>query len=241
MAIIADLHCHSISSTHAYATINEMLNTAVEKGLYAIAITDHGRTVPGAPGPWYFENLLTLPKKIKNTYFLKGIEANIWDYNGHLDASDIILNRLDWVVASMHEETLPVIKDIDACTHAWLEVAKHPLVNVIGHSGQENFKYNYEQVIPEFGRNGKLVEINNASFRVRSNGIKNCKFIALMCKKYEVPIVINSDAHFTTQIAEVTLAEKLLKEIDFPESLILNKNIDKLEEYLNKYTNFFKK
>ena len=50
--IIADLHTHSLASTHAYSTIREMVDSAAEKGLKAIAITDHARTMPGAPGPW---------------------------------------------------------------------------------------------------------------------------------------------------------------------------------------------
>ena len=38
--IIADLHTHSLASTHAYSTIREMVDSAAEKGLKAIAITD---------------------------------------------------------------------------------------------------------------------------------------------------------------------------------------------------------
>ena len=42
MEIIADLHTHTIASTHAYSTITEMVQAASAKNLYAIAITDHG-------------------------------------------------------------------------------------------------------------------------------------------------------------------------------------------------------
>ena len=47
--IIADLHTHTIASTHAYSTVTEMVQAAAAKGLYALAITDHARTMPGAP------------------------------------------------------------------------------------------------------------------------------------------------------------------------------------------------
>lgn len=42
MHIQADLHCHSIASTHAYSTINELAQSAKEAGIRLFALTDHG-------------------------------------------------------------------------------------------------------------------------------------------------------------------------------------------------------
>ena len=50
MKIIADTHTHTVASTHAYSTAQEMITAAKEKGLYAIALTDHAYRMPGAPG-----------------------------------------------------------------------------------------------------------------------------------------------------------------------------------------------
>ena len=52
--IIADLHTHTLASTHAYSSLTEMVRAASERGLYAIAITDHGKAMPGSPRDWYF-------------------------------------------------------------------------------------------------------------------------------------------------------------------------------------------
>ena len=57
MRIIADTHCHTIASTHAYSTWMENIHAAKEAGLSYLAITDHGPTMPGSPGRWYFKNL----------------------------------------------------------------------------------------------------------------------------------------------------------------------------------------
>ena len=43
MKLIADLHTHTIASTHAYATVTEMAYEASELGLFAIAITVKSR------------------------------------------------------------------------------------------------------------------------------------------------------------------------------------------------------
>ncbi|MDR3178704.1 MAG: phosphatase [Oscillospiraceae bacterium] len=239
MGIIADTHCHTIVSGHAYSSLLEMVLSAAKQNLWAIAITDHGRSTPNSPGPWYFENLSTgVPNIVEKVRVLKGIEANVWDYDGNLDASNMLLSSLDWVVSSMHPETLQVVDDIDACTNAWLNVAKNPYVNVIGHSGDHRYKYDYEKVIPEFGKNGKLVEINNGSFKVRKRSIENCIKIAIVCRDYKVPVILNSDAHFSTQVGDVGLAEKLLKEINFPEELIVNSNLERFKKYLSEYTSF---
>ncbi len=239
MKIIADTHCHTVASTHAYSTILENVKQASEKDLYAIAITDHARNMLGAPGPFYFENLRVIPRKLDGVYILRGIEANVIDYNGNIDVSDELLDCLDWVVASMHGPTLELPKSIDECTNAWLEVSRNPRINVIGHSGLQSYKFDYDRVIPEFGKNNKLVEINNASFKIRKDAISNCRKIALLCKKYNVSIIVNSDAHFCTQVGVFDSAINMLKEIDFPEDLIINADEERFEKYLRDNTNFF--
>ena len=57
-----------------------------------------------------------------------------------------------------------------------------------------------------------------------------------MCKKYSVPIVIDSDAHFCTELGVYSNAERMLREIDFPEELIVNADEQRLYTYLRKYT-----
>ena len=236
MNLIADTHCHSISSGHAYSTLEEMTIAAKKKGLYAMAITDHGVNMPGSPKQWYFENLKVLPKNINGVRVLKGIEANVCDFDGTLDLSDDISNSVEWVVASMHTPILSAEKStIELCTNAWLNIAKNPKVNVIGHAGQPMFAFDYEKVIPEFSKNKKLVEINNSSFKVREGAITNCKTIAKICKKHNVPIVVNSDAHFSSLVGNFNSALMLLKEVDFPEELIVNANLIRFKNYLLSY------
>ena len=52
---------------------------------------------------------------------------------------------MDWIVASMHTPTMPkgphTVEDI---TRAWLAVARDPRVHVIGHSGSDQYVFDYE-------------------------------------------------------------------------------------------------
>lgn len=240
--IIADLHTHSIASDHAYSTIAEMLQSARDKGLYALAITDHNGEMPGAPTDWYFGNLRsTVPLHYKDVLFLAGMEANVIDLQGNLDLTPRVGAVLNWVVASIHDIGYPGLQNPtkEACTKMWLQVAQNPYVNVIGHSGDPKFAYDYEKVIPEFGRRGKLVEINSHSFDVRPQNTENCRKIAETCKRHGVPIVVDSDAHIETDVANLDTALHMLEEIDFPEQLIVNASRERLLEYLHKYTKTF--
>lgn len=233
MKLIADLHTHTIASTHAYATVTEMADEAAKLGLFAMAVTDHARTMPGAPGPMYFESLGLIPQYLKGVRILKGIEANICDYNGNLDVEEQLQNHLEWVVASMHTLTLKGEPSVEKCTNAYLKAAENPNVNVIAHSGSDFFKYDYEKVIPVLAKNGKLIEINDSAFRYKKNCMGNCVEIAKICKKYNARICVNTDAHFTDTLGRAYKTLEMLKDIDFPEKLIVNTNIENLKSYFD--------
>ena len=196
MKLVADMHTHSIASTHAYATITEMAQEAHDLGLFAIAVTDHARTMPGAPGPFYFESLAILPAYIKGVRVLHGIEANV-----------------------------------EKCTQAYLNLAKNPNVNVIGHSGSEYFKYDYKKVIPQLAKEGKLIEINDSAFRYKKSCASNCVRIAEICKKYGARICVDTDSHYTHTLGRGTETLKILEEIDFPHELIVNADEENLKAY----------
>lgn len=229
LKIVADMHTHTLASIHAYATINEMVNEAASLGLYAMAITDHAHLAEKQ----YFNSLVLIPEYLSGVRVLRGIEANICDYNGNIDVDEELQKRLDWIVASIHGGQIDGEPSIEKCTNAYLEIAKNPNVNVIGHSGSEYFKYDYHSVIPEFAKEGKLVEINDSAFRYDKEHKSNCIEIAKMCKKYGARICVDTDAHFTNTIGRADNTLKALREIDFPEKLIVNGSIENLRAYFD--------
>ncbi len=255
MKLIADTHTHTIASTHAYSTLQENVSAAAKMGLYALAVTDHGALMPGAPGRWYFENLRVVPRKLDGVLVLRGEEADLVDAEGHTDLIPTDLETLDWVVASIHRQVfrryvpvgngfrpveLPGPATKEEVTQAWLNIAKNPRVNVIGHSGTAEYPYDYETVIPEFGRNAKLVELNESTFSGRKSSVPNCRAIMELCKKCGVPIIVNSDAHFSTRIGCFPNSLRLLEEIGFPEELVVNSSAERFEAYLREYTGVFR-
>lgn len=228
--VVADLHCHTVASTHAYSTVTELAEAAAEKGLIAVGCTDHGVGMPDSPHIWHFENLKALPDKIAGVRVLRGVEANVTGFDGRLDMEDKLLGSLELVVASMHRYTMPS-GTAGQMTEAWLAVAENPYVDIIGHSGAPAFAYDYETVIPVFGKNGKAVEINESTFNVRKSSVSNCRRIAELCKKYNVPIALDSDAHYHLSVGCTPHCTELLRELDFPQELIVNGSVEALNRF----------
>ena len=257
MNLIADTHTHTTASTHAYSTLQENVHAAAQKGLYAVAVTDHGALMPGAPGKWYFENLCVIPRNLEGVLVLRGEETDVIDSDGNTDLIPSDLETLDWVVASIHRQVFnhysgsgtrkfqavasPKPATVEEVTSAWLSIAKNPRINVIGHSGTAEYVYDYETVLPEFGRNGKLVELNESTFRNRRSSVPNCKKIMGLCKKHGVPVIVNTDSHFSAQIGCFEHSLKLLEELDFPEELVVNSSVERFQAYLKQYTRVFSK
>lgn len=236
MNIIADTHCHSIASDHAYSTVLENVTYAKKRGLKCIAITDHSPGITDGPHYWHFLNMKVIPRIVDGLLVLRGAEVDILNDEGKIDLDSNALNVLDWVNASFHA---PACKPRDEAYHtrAYLNIAQNPKVDVIAHSGTDSFKYDYETCIKAFKEYGKLVEFNNGSFLVRAGASKNCTEIAKLCKKYEVPVIVNSDAHFALSIGEVSRVLQMLQEIDFPERLIINADEERFFGYIKEKKN----
>ena len=232
MNIIADLHTHTVASTHAYSTISEMVESAKNKGLFALGVTDHSMTMVGAPDEIYFRNLHVLPQYMDTVRVLKGIEANIASYDGKLDADNSLLKHLEWVVASLHSITVVDGEpDVEKCTSAYIAVCDNPFVNVIGHSGSDYYAYDYEKVIKRCAATSTLVEINSAAIRNGRSKVENCIKIAELCKKHNARVVVDSDAHILNDVANVPEAITLLESINFPQELVVNSSVENLKEY----------
>ena len=167
MQIIADLHTHTLSATHAFNTLDEMAAKAAALGYAALAITDHGPAMPDAPHMWHFANQTALPPVLHGVAMMYGAEANVMDTNGGLDFAQSRLRAMDWVVASIHSPCIPGLLTEKEATRLWLAVAENPYVDCIGHSEQQNYRYDYDLVTKAFAKNHKVVELNGNSVNVR--------------------------------------------------------------------------
>lgn len=237
MNIKCDLHSHTIASEHAYSTLQEMVTSASEKGLEMLAITDHGSSVQGAPGLFYFNNLKILPDEMFGVRILKGIEANIMDFEGKLDMPNEVLCRLDLVIASLHDAVIEP-GTIEENTGAVIGALKNPFVDILGHADNPQFPLNYDQVFETAKQYGKAIELNNKSVYIRKGSEKNIPTLIKMAMKYSVPLTCSSDAHISFEVGVFEVIEKYIKEYDIPEELLLSTDMKKVGNFLTQRRKF---
>ena len=236
--IVADTHTHTLASGHAYSTIMENVHWAAQKGLSFLCITEHAPEMHDAPQSSFFRNLYSIPDEIEGVKVLKGAECNIMDFDGSLDLPQKLLRRLDWVIASYHGP-ICMPGTLEQNTQGWMRIAENPDVDVSGHCGDGRYVFDLEKAIKQFKAYDKIVEINAHSFTVRPGAHYNCREIARCCAKYQVPVVVSSDAHFCMDVGNVAASVAMLEEIGFPEELVLNADYDRFLEVVRKKTGRF--
>ena len=229
MKRLMDIHTHAVASGHAYSTVDENLRWAAEQGLQLVALTDHAPAMKDTTCHAYFANLHVLPEMLHGVRLLKGIELNILDFDGTIDMDEAVLQRLDLAIASLH---MPCIKPgtKKENTQAFLKVMENPYVDIIGHPGDPRYAVDYRELFRVAKETGTLLEINNASLTPGGfweGSRENIKKILLMSMEEGQPVVLGSDAHFYRNVGDFSYAEDLLKELQFPEELILNNTPEK--------------
>ena len=231
MTIKADLHTHTIVSGHAYSSLQEMATSAAEKGLEVLGVTEHGPSVPGTCNPIYFRNMHVIPRMMYGVKLLLGCEINILDYNGTLDLNDEEMARLDICIAGIHDICWQPGTE-DQNTAGVIKVMENPRINMISHPGDGTARLNFERLVQASKDTGTILEINNHSlspFRSkRQTALPNNLELLRLCKRYEVPVLLGSDAHISFQIADYANLYPLLAETGFPENLILNCDASRL-------------
>lgn len=196
--VIGDLHMHT-TATDGKATLAEMVDGAINRGLQYIAITDHSQRVTMARG-LDGERLLAQWKEVDlvneslegRLRVLKGIECDILEQGG-MDLPDDVLAQADWVIASIHYgqgQSREQITDriLGALAHPSVHLLAHPTGRLINR--RPAYDVDLEAVFSAAREHRKMLELNANPARLDLNDI-HCA----AAKRHGVPIVINTDAH----------------------------------------------
>jgi DNA polymerase (family 10) len=197
-----DLHMHTTSSD-GLQTAEEMALAARERGLEYIAITDHsashgfGNDVSPAELEARIDEIHALNERLEGIEVLIGTESNILT-DGSLDYPDELLERLDWVIASVHTSFRMRSKEM---TDRMVAAIEHPLVDAIGHptgrkiEKRQPYALDVDRVIEAAARTGTMLEINAAPDRRDLDEIH-----AREAARAGVRILVDSDAHSTVNL-----------------------------------------
>lgn len=238
MKLEADLHVHTLASGHGYSTIKEIVDTAAEKEIKMVAITDHGLKMPGAPHWYHFTNMISLPRVMNGVYVLRGVEADILDLDGNIDMPRLVLDSyLDIVLAGFHDETGYAGSSVEENTAAMVAAIKNPYVHIISHPGNPRYPVDVEQVVAAAKAYNKAVELNNHSFVARPDSFPYCSQFAKLAKEHNIMVAINSDAHICYNVGETEKALTMALKAGIRKSQIINGSAQKVLDYLNYHAN----
>ena len=205
--IKGDLHSHTTLSD-GKNTLEEMAEAARELGYAYFAVTDHSAThgfgnhvTPGMLEE-RIEEVAALNEQIASRRFrvLCGSEINILP-DGTLDYEDSLVERLDWVVASVHTSFRMSKADM---TKRMVTAVSNPLVDCLGHpSGRlllrrEGYDFDVEKVAEAAAEAGTMIEINGNPNR-RDLSEQNARLAA----QAGVKICLNTDAHRVRTLANM--------------------------------------
>ena len=236
MNIELDMHTHTLASGHAFSTLQEMAQAASDKGLKLLGITEHTPGIPGTCDLIYFRNLHVVPRQMYGIELMLGAEINILDKDGNIDADETFMKLLDLRIAGIHSLCFePGTREEN--TQGMIRVIRHPYIQIISHPGDGTAQLDFEPIVLASKEWGTLLEINNSSLKPTRNKVDardNNLEILRLCKQYEVPVILGSDAHISFDIANYEYLYPLLQETEFPEALIVNRSVEVFRNHLKR-------
>ncbi|MDD7511247.1 MAG: PHP domain-containing protein [Peptostreptococcaceae bacterium] len=231
-----DYHTHTVYS-HGKGTIEDNVKAAVDKGLSAIAISDHG------PGHLTYgikrsavaqmrADIEALKPKYPEIEIFLSVEANIVNHGNYLDVTKEEFGQYDFVNAGYHfgipggymvrnwlyshgiktqgSAKSLMVKNTDMTVKALYENK----IKILTHPGDKG-PFDLGEIAKACEDTGTLMEINFWHHHL------NVEEIAF-CAEYDVSFVISSDAHHPSRVGNYE--ESLLAAIEagLPISRIVN-------------------
>lgn len=222
--IKGDLHMHTTWSDGAHS-IEEMVEACRSKGYQYMAITDHSQYLKVANGLTadrlrkQKEEIKRLNEKYEDFTILAGVEMDILP-DGTLDYDDMLLEEMDFVIASIHsafsqprEKIMERLKT--ALYHAKVDLIAHPTGRKIGK--REGYDVDIDLLI-------RLAKETNTALELNANPSRLDLSAENIRKAQEagVNIMINTDAHKIQTLDHMKIGVSTAKKGWIKKTTVLN-------------------
>jgi DNA polymerase (family 10) len=219
------LHLHTDFSDGAN-TLEEMAEAARERGYAYLGVADHSQSAHYAGGlkPDRIETQHRMVDAFNRRYrgrfrILKGIESDILA-DGALDYPPEVLERFDFVVASVHSRFRLAR---DAQTRRIIAAVSNPFTTILGHlTGRQllrrpGYDVDIKAVLKACADHGVAVEINGSTWRLELDWRWHRTALALGCM-----LSINPDAHSIAELDLVRWATAVARKGGVAKENVLN-------------------
>ncbi|OGL44061.1 MAG: histidinol-phosphatase [Candidatus Schekmanbacteria bacterium RBG_13_48_7] len=190
-------HVHTTFSDGSN-TLEELVKACQQKGWKYIGISDHSKTAAYAGGLSIdqiyaqHESIDRLNSNNKKFQIFKGIESDILT-NGDLDYPDNILEKFDFIIASVHSNFRMSKKDM---TDRIIKALNNPHTTMLGHPtgrlllSREAYELDMEEVLETAAAMNVMIEINSHPYRLDLDWREVIK-----AKDKGIMLSVNPDAH----------------------------------------------
>ena len=204
-AVRGDLHVHTALSGDGKSPLEDIVESAAERGYEYLAITDHAENL--AMSGVSREQLAAQRSQIdalRGRYpgmtLLHGSELNI-DRDGQVDYDETFRRTLDWCVAGVHSHF-----DLDRAqqTRRILAVMEDRTVHAIAHltgrriGSRAGIDLDIDAVLQRAVETGTAIEINAALPRLDASSE-----VLFRARGMDVTFVISTDTHHTREFARM--------------------------------------
>jgi DNA polymerase (family 10) len=191
------LHCHT-SYSDGSNTVEELALACQAAGYQYLGVTDHSQAAAYAGGlqaddlARQADEIDEVNTRLEGFRVLKGVEADILQ-DGAVDYDERVLERLDFVIASIHSRFNMGEKEMTA---RMLAAMDNPFLTIIGHPtgrlllSRDPYPIDLDAVIDRAAETGVALEINADPHRLDLDWR-----VLRRARDRGVPISIGADAH----------------------------------------------
>jgi len=217
------VHCHSTWSDGRHS-IEQMVRAAEKRGASFITITDHSAAAHYAGGldverlKRQWDEIDEVQERVK-IKILRGTEADILA-DGAIDWPDHILERLDVVIASIHNRFR---QDEAKMTERVLRAMRHPVFKIWGHpmgrlvTSRPPIPLRVEEVLDALAGASGAIEISGDPHRLDMEP----KWVRA-ARERGIPFVLSVDAHSMPELDNVRYAVGLARRAGVRAEEVLN-------------------
>ncbi len=220
-----DVHMHT-HATDGRNSIREMAEAGLKRGFEYIAITDHSKNLAMTNGLddkralEHIQRIREVDREMEGRIrIFTGIEVDILA-DGALDLDDEVLAQMDVVIASVHSR---FDQSREEMTSRVLRAIENPNVRILGHPTgrlilrREPFALDMGAVLRRAAELGVAVEHNAAPER-----LDLCDRDLRLAKESGCRVVINTDAHDTRHVGEMSYGIRQLRRAWLEPNDVLN-------------------
>ncbi len=217
--IPVDLHSHSLFSGCGVHTVVELLTRARERGLAALAVTDHGPAVGGRINSVFFDRL---HEPVAGIRLLKGVESNLGPRPGTTDFPLAHVRHCDVALLGIHSNTPRGLAPEQYTDLLLATLEAHPFLDIVTHANSAEYPVAMGRLVRGVRDLGRAIELNNSKVALARVDDDVTAALLEACANDACPVVVSSDAHTLDEIGSDEAIRPLMSRLTFPEELVLN-------------------